>query len=159
MFSNREREQQGTAETQLSNNISGEITTAGAMQTRAIGTTAVDTIVVATSQNQLGAMGIHLNRESLDRLEKETTKTFLFGIIPILLLSLPWLSFAIFYHICIPLYGGGYCKNYTWLIPYFKALMTCHAFVHPAANLCRNEELSSPASNQFERNFSQSQFG
>ena len=158
MFQNREiREQETGAE--LPAHITGETITTGATPTRAATTTA-DTIVVAVNQRQSATLGIHLNSEGLDRLEKETTKTFLVGIIPILLLSLPWLGFAIFYHICIPLYGGAYCNNYTWMIPYFKALMTCHALVHPVANLCRNEELSSPTplANQFERYYSQSQF-
>jgi hypothetical protein len=44
-------------------------------------------------------LGVHINSEGLNRLEKEVTKTFLVGVIPQLLsLPLPWLMFAVSYH-------------------------------------------------------------
>jgi hypothetical protein len=62
-------------------------------------------------------------------MKKEVTKTFLVGVIPqLLLLPLPWLMYAVSYHISLPLLSGEGCANFNWLIPYSKALITLHVF-------------------------------
>ena len=128
------------------------------MTTEEAGGAGADTTVNVINERQTMTLSIHMNSEGINRLENETTKTFLIGVIPILFLSLPWLVFAIFYHICHFFYGDM-CSHFTWLIPYFKALMSFHAVVHPLANICRNEELASPPPTQMEHVWHENQFG
>ena len=92
-------------------------------------------------------LNIHMGRGTVAQLEMEATRTFLAGVIPLLILPLPWLVLIITHSICLVFYGET-CNDFIWLAGYFKGWITLHSLVNPIMNLCRNKELSStPRSN------------
>ena len=92
-------------------------------------------------------LSVHIRSGAVAQLEMEATRTFLFGVIPLLILPLPWLVLIITHSICLVFYGEA-CNDFIWLAGYFKAWITLHAVINPLMNICRNKELSStPRSN------------
>ena len=92
----------------------------------------------------VSSMSVHVNSTTLRRMEMEAARVFIAGVIPLLLLPCPLLSFTLFHLICLVIHPSnppGQCSNTIWLAPYFKQLVTLHAVVHPIVYLCRSKEL------------------
>ena len=107
----------------------------------------VSSSAAAAQQLPPERMNVHIRSGAVQQLEMEATRTFLFGVIPLLILPLPWLVLIITHSICLVFYGEA-CNDFIWLAGYFKGWITLHAVINPLMNICRNKELSStPRSN------------
>ena len=84
---------------------------------------------------------IHRSKSSVANLEMKATRSFLIGVIPLLVLPCPMLLYSLSFNlICIPLYGGDKCIGYFWLFPYFRALIGLHVLVYVVITVARNNK-------------------
>jgi hypothetical protein len=93
-------------------------------------------------------LNIHIGSAALSRMEKEATRTCVFGVLRLLLLPCPLLAFTFSHLICTQLiYPEGnehqQCQNILKWAPYFKELITFHALVHPSVFLLRSNDFFS----------------
>lgn len=93
-------------------------------------------------------LNIHIGSAALSRMEKEATRTCVFGVLRLLLLPCPLLAFTFSHLICTQLiYPEGnehqQCQNILKWAPYFKELITFHAVVHPSVFLLRSNDFFS----------------
>ena len=92
-------------------------------------------------------MSVHMASASINRLEKEATRTFIAAVVGLLLLPCPLLIFTFTHLICMLLHPqGDQCDDIIWLAPYFKELVTLHALIHPIVVVLRNKDLKSSSS-------------
>ena len=100
----------------------------------------------ATSSSADRRITVHRSKKNLSRLKMKTTKTFLIGVIPLLLLPCPLLVYNVFMtFICVPLLGDKKCSSdYGWLIIYFKELISIHVLVYVIISVWRNKDFSWP---------------
>ena len=77
------------------------------------------------------------NNEAISRMELQSIKRFLVGLIPLFCLSLPLLisnsTFQILCHKLSP--TKDVCSEFTWLIPFSLILISVHAIVTPCVSL------------------------
>jgi len=87
-------------------------------------------------------MSVHMASASINRLEKEATRTFITAVVGLLLLPCPLLIFTFTHLVCMLVHPeGDQCDDIIWLAPYFKELITLHALIHPIVVILRNKEL------------------
>ena len=90
---------------------------------------------------------IHRSKAKLSNLEMKATRSFLVGVIPLLVLPCPILLYTLSFNlICIPLYGGDKCANYAWIFPYFRALIAFHVIIYVVITVVRNKDFVWPFS-------------
>ena len=104
-------------------------------------------LAVSGRRAAAATMSVHVNSNTLHRMELEASRVFITGVTPLLLLPCPLIGFTVFHLICLALNstgGSGQCNNSVWMAPYFKQLVTLHAVVHPLIYLCRSKEFFAP---------------
>ena len=90
---------------------------------------------------------IHRSKSSVANLEMKATRSFLIGVIPLLVLPCPMLLYSLSFNlICIPLYGGDKCGDFAWLYPYFRAVIGLHVLVYVIITVASNKDFSWPFS-------------
>ena len=98
----------------------------------------------AAATTERSRITVHRSKANLCRLEMKTNKTFLVGLVPILLLPCPLLMYFAFRNfICIPLFGDKSC-NYGWLATYFRELILLHVLVYVIISIWRNNDFTWP---------------
>ena len=100
-----------------------------------------------SASRRVSALSVHMPSDVMRKLEKEATRTMIFGILRILLLPCTFLAFTFTHLICLQISPAGYkvCSNVFWLIPYFNEIITFHTVVHPSVFFWRNRDFFSTA--------------
>ena len=96
-------------------------------------------------QEHDNGLSIHVSSATLCRMELETIKSYLIGILPLLLLCLPMLMHALSFNICLWFRSEDECSDqYLWLAPYLRVLACVHALVNPILLLLFNNDFELP---------------
>ena len=85
-------------------------------------------------------IAVHVNRETISKLELEATMTLVQGVTSLLLISSPIFIVSLSVLFCNQFYDD--CTAVTWMIPYFRELILVHTIYNPIMYIYRSHELS-----------------
>ena len=90
---------------------------------------------------------VHSSPANSRRMELKATLKFLIGLVPLLLLPLPFIASVFYYYNnCRNFTRDDVCATLNWIIPYlFLVLMGLHALVNPIINLRFNKDFQKPS--------------
>ena len=84
---------------------------------------------------------VHVNRQTIVKLEREAAWTFALGVMSLVLISSPVFLAPLGILFCSQFYGD--CTSSTWIIPYFRELILVHTVYKPVVFISRSRELFS----------------
>ena len=84
---------------------------------------------------------VHVNRQTIVKLEREAAWTLAFGVVSLVFISSPIFLAPLGILFCSQVYGD--CTSSTWIIPYFRELILVHTIYKPVVYISRSRELFS----------------
>ncbi len=106
-------------------------------------------IIINNASRQTLDISVHVNSETIRKLEVEAARTLVQGATSLLLISSPIFILSLGVLFCNQVYDD--CTAVTWMIPYFRELILIHTIYNPIMYICRSRELSSTVALVFDR--------
>lgn len=95
---------------------------------------------VSVANDPSSSMTIHVNSETLSRIELEATRTLVAGVTSLFVMASPLIIYFLAENSCRFFSNNLECNRFIWVAPYLKELGLLHAVYNPLIWLLRNNE-------------------
>ncbi len=95
---------------------------------------------VSVANNPSSSMTIHVNGETLSRMEIEATRTLIAGVTSLFVMASPLIVYFLAANSCRFFSNNLECNRFIWVAPYLKELGLFHTVYNPLIWLLRNNE-------------------